>query len=246
VRNRDRWVSSKFDYSRGKLIASRDRKQVGIGSRLMVDRIAGCYDAYIKQYARGRLIDLGCGHVPLFAAYRDYITDNVCVDWAKTAHRSEYLDFECDLTENLPVKDEEFDTIILSDVLEHIPQPERLWKEMSRILANHGRILMNVPFYYWIHEVPHDYYRYTEFALRRFVDSSGLKLLVLKPLGGAPEILADILAKNLLRFRGGKALAILIQQLTGALGSTSPGRRLSEATSERFPFGYFVVAEKSG
>jgi SAM-dependent methyltransferase len=245
VRNRDQWVSSKFEYRRGKLVASRDRTRVGLGSRLMVDLIAACYDAHIKEYVRGRLIDLGCGEVPLFAAYRDYVTDNVCVDWANTPHKSEYLDFECDLTENLPFKDEEFDTIILSDVLEHIAQPERLWSEMSRILAHRGRILMNVPFYYWIHEGPHDYYRYTEFALRRFVASSGLKLLLLKPLGGAPEILADILAKNVLRFRGGKTLATLIQELAAAVGRSSLGTRLSDETSKKFPFGYFLVAEKS-
>ena len=32
--------------------------------------------------------------------------------------------------ERLPFDDAEFDTIILSDVLEHIPSPEKLWGEM--------------------------------------------------------------------------------------------------------------------
>jgi SAM-dependent methyltransferase len=41
------------------------------------------------------------------------------------------LDFECDLTKPLPFADGEFDTIILSDVLEHVPQPERLWSEIA-------------------------------------------------------------------------------------------------------------------
>ena len=77
---------------------------------------------------------------------------------------------------NLPFGDSEFDTIILSDVLEHIPVPEHLWKEMARILSRNGKIIMNVPFYYCLHEAPHDCSRYTEFALRRFVEMSGLRL----------------------------------------------------------------------
>ena len=98
------------------------------------------------------------------------MTDNICVVLENTLHKSEYLDFECDMKKVLPFMDGELDTIILSDVLEQIPQPEHLWKEMSRILSIGGKIIMNVPFYYWLHEGPHDYYRYTEFALRRFVN----------------------------------------------------------------------------
>ena len=59
---------------------------------------------------------------------------------------------------------------------------------------------MNVPFYYWLHERPHDYYRYTEYALRRFAETAGFNFLLIKTLGGVPEIIADILAKNLLGF----------------------------------------------
>jgi SAM-dependent methyltransferase len=245
MKHRDKWAPSKFVYRRGKLIASRDQNEVGIGSRLIADLIAICYDAHIKEYARGKLIDLGRGKVPLYAAYKDRVTDNVCVDWENTSHDNLYLDFECDLTTDLPFKDREFDTIILSDVLEHIPQPERLWKEMSRILSNNGRILMNVPFYYWLHEEPNDYYRYTEFALRRFVESSGLKVTLLKPIGGAPEILADILAKNFLRYpKLGRPLAILVQQFAFAFIKTKFGKKVSEVTSAKFPLGYFLIAEK--
>ena len=101
------------------------------------------------------------------------------------------------MTKELPFDDNEFDTIILSDVLEHIPVPEQLWNEMTRILAHNGKIIMNVPFYYWLHEEPYDYYRYTEFALRRYVEMSALNLILLEPLGGAPEVMADIFAKNI-------------------------------------------------
>ena len=142
-------------------------------------------------------------------------------------------------------KSREFDTIILSDVLEHLPEPESLWREMHRVLASEGKLLMNVPFYYWLHEQPHDYYRYTEFALRRFADVSGFELIHLDAIGGAPEIMADLFAKNIRRVpKLGSSLARLAQWLTARFIATRLGRRCSESSRQAFPLGYFLVAQK--
>ena len=80
MKNKEFWKPSKFIYKNKKLIASRDPKEVSISSRLMIDIIAQFYDNYLKLYARGNLLDLGCGKVPLYEAYKDYIIDNTCVD----------------------------------------------------------------------------------------------------------------------------------------------------------------------
>jgi SAM-dependent methyltransferase len=245
MRNREAWKPSKYVSRNGRLIASRDPEEVGIGSRLMIDLIAALYDRNLRHHAKGRLLDLGCGKVPLYGVYRELVTDALCVDWADTLHKSNHLDYELDLTKKLPFPDEEFDTIILSDVLEHIPVPEQLWEEIARLLARHGKVILNVPFYYWLHEQPHDYYRYTEFALRRFVEMSGLKLIHLEPIGGAPEVIVDIFAKNVLRLPTlGRTLASVAQWFMLGFLRTKLGRKLSEATRSCFPFGYFLIAEK--
>jgi SAM-dependent methyltransferase len=218
---------------------------VGIGSRLFADIVAGYYGAYIPRYARGRLLDLGCGKVPLYEAYRSYVSENVCIDWENSPHKNEYLDATCDLTQRLPYGENEFDTIILSDVLEHVPQPENLWREMWRVLHRGGMVLLNVPFYYWVHEAPYDFYRYTEFALRRFADSSHFKVLVLDAIGGAPEILADVFAKQVQHIPViGQGLAIAVQSAVRIFLQTGFGRKSSEKTRKTFPLGYFMVAEK--
>jgi len=245
MKNQDQWQPSKYIYRKGRLIASRDQNEVHVGSRLIADLVAGFYDKNLKHYAKGKLLDLGCGQVPLFAAYRDLVTDNICADWVNTRHKNEHVDLECDLTTTLPFENEEFDTIILSDVLEHIPHPDFLFKEMTRILSIGGKILLNVPFFYCLHERPYDYYRFTEFALQRFVKNSGLKLILLEPIGGTPEIVADIFAKHL-QFIPliGKGLAIIIQYMTKIFVRTSLGKKISKKTSEAFPFGYFLIVEK--
>lgn len=245
MKNADTWQPTKYVYKGGKLIASRDPKEVGFGSRLIADIVADFYDRSLPKHAKGALLDLGCGKVPLFAAYRNYVTNNICVDWEDTLHKSEHLDLTCDLTQDLPFKDEEFDTIILSDVLEHIPEPEHLWKEMARILAEGGKIILNVPFFYWLHEQPHDYYRYTEFALRRFVQTSGLRLVQLAPAGGVPEIMTDIFSKTVLRLpKIGRSLSIFAQSFASFFIRTGFGGKISTATSHTFPLGYFLIAEK--
>jgi len=51
-------------------------------------------------------------------------------------------------TKKLPFNENEFDTVILSDVLEHLPTPENIINEIYRVLAKNGKLLLNVPFLY--------------------------------------------------------------------------------------------------
>lgn len=245
MKNKELWVASKFTYHNGKLIASRNQKEIGIASRLIADLVAKLYEVNIPRHAKGRLIDLGCGKVPLYAAYKNYVTDNVCVDWQNTPHGNKFLDYECDLTKPLPFTEGEFDTIILSDVLEHIPRPETLWQEMARILTPQGKVLLNVPFYYWLHETPFDYYRYTEYALRHFAQNTGFEVLLLKPIGGTPEIITDLMVKHLCQVPLlGKGLSWFVHASMQIFIQSPIGRKLSDKTSPHFPLGYFMVAEK--
>lgn len=245
MKNRELWKPSKYVVWKGRLRGSRNRNELRSSSRLMADLIAECYGKNLKLHARGRLLDLGCGKVPLFASYRDYISENICVDWENTTHSSPFLDIEADLTAELPFGDGTFDTVVLSDVLEHIPQPEGLCREIARVLAPGGKLIMNTPFYYWLHEQPHDYYRYTEFALRRFMERAGIQVVHIEAVGGAAEVMADILAKNVKRMPLlGMPAAIFIQGAVAAFCLTAPGRRITKATGPSFPLAYFLVAMK--
>jgi SAM-dependent methyltransferase len=246
LRNSDQWKPSKFVFRYGRLRATRDKREVLVSSRLITDLVARGYEEYIARFATGRLLDLGCGKVPLYEAYKGRVASATCVDWANSLHRNQHLDFECDLTQPLPFDDEQFETVILSDVLEHIPEPMNLCREIRRVLVNNGVIIMNVPFLYWLHETPHDYYRYTEFALRRFAELADLSVLEMRVIGGAPEVITDILAKTIVNTPAvGSAIAGALQWLTMSAVSLGPGRKLSTRTSSTFPLGYFMVAKRT-
>jgi SAM-dependent methyltransferase len=211
----------------------------------MANLIAANYLPALKSYASGRLLDLGCGKAPLYGAYRDLVTEVTCVDWGSSLHQTNHLDREADLTRPLEFPDAAFDTIILSDVLEHIPVPLDLCREIARMLAPGGKLIMNVPFYYPLHETPHDYYRYTEFALRRFMQVSRMHIIHLQPIGGAVEITSDILSKNIMKLPiAGRITAAALQRVSWWFVNSRVGKKLSEKTSGQFPFAYFMVAQR--
>lgn len=241
MKNPSRWKPTKFESHRGRLRGSRDSHELGVGSRLMSDLVAARYQAHLAGNARGRLLDLGCGAVPLYAAYAPFVSEVTCVDWAP----GEHIDMYCDLSVPLPFGADSFDTIILSDVLEHVPEPALLWREMTRLLAPGGQIIMNVPFYYSVHGHPHDYYRYTNFALARFAQLNALQIVHLAAFGGIVEVMADLVAKSLSKLPVfGPPLAMAVQFVVGGFGRTRLGERIVQASSRHFPIGYFMIARR--
>jgi SAM-dependent methyltransferase len=246
MRNREQWAPSKYICDGQRWKAARDPDEVGAGSRLLGDLVAALYAENIRMYVSGQLLDLGCGKAPFYAMYRPYIYDAICADWPNTRHGDTFVDVQCDLNEGLPFPANTFDTVLLSDVLEHLPEPLHLWSEMARVMKPGATLLMNTPFFYWLHERPFDYYRYTEFALRRFAELTGFKVTVLRAVGGSPAIIADLLAKHLQFVPGvGVILADVLQQAVFSLIATNLGKHISMTSAEVFPFGYFLVAQRS-
>ncbi len=191
------WRESKFRCTDGRLKASDDIRDQGAGSWLMVSIIADIYNDFIPAYAKGKLLDLGCGNVPMWGMYKHYISESVCVDWDNSEHPNPHIDIRTDISKQLPFNDDEFDTIICSDVLEHIYNPTEVLDEMVRICKKGGHILINTPFIYWMHEVPYDYNRYTPYFYQRYADESRVRLKELRIMGGTKEVIMDIIGKKL-------------------------------------------------
>jgi SAM-dependent methyltransferase len=244
MKNIDRWRPTKFVRTRGGLRASRDTRQVARCSRLVADRIAtACYHA-LRTHARGVLLDLGCGFAPLYEIYRERVSETVCVDWAETLHTNSHVDQVLDLNQPLPIDTSSFDTILLTDVLEHIAEPGQLMSEVARLLRPDGTLILTVPFMYWLHEEPHDYYRFTRFALERFCMVNELTVLELSAYGGLPEVLFDLAGKGADCVpKIGPIVARMCVAVSRVCG-LGVVRKFSSWTSSSFPLGYLLVARK--
>lgn len=246
LRNSEAWQETKYVQRNGRFLCSNDPTEVSVSSRLGANLVAAAYLPALKAHASGRLLDLGCGKAPLYGVYKDLVSEITCVDWGNSLHQTCHLDKEADLTQPLEFPDGAFDTIILSDVLEHIPVPLDLCREIARLLSPGGKLIMNVPFYYPLHEAPHDFYRYTEFALRRFMEICEMRVIYLEPVGGALEIISDLVSKNIIRLPlAGRFAAAVVQRISWWFANTGVGLKISKKTSRQFPLGYFMIAERN-
>ncbi len=67
---------------------------------------------------------------------------------------------------DLPFKDNEFDALLTTQVLEHTAKISETVNEIRRVVKSGGLIFVSVPLTYPEHGVPYDYYRFTRYGLR--------------------------------------------------------------------------------
>lgn len=242
LKNEDEWRPSKFVQRRGVWRASRDPAVVARGSRVAGDLQAIAYSDVISRRASGDLVDLGCGTVPTYGMYAASVASVTCVDWPSTLHPSKHIDVEADLREQLPFADRSFDTVVLTDVLEHMPYPDKLFGEVRRLLRPAGVVIVGVPFLYPLHERPHDHHRYTEHRLRLFCTDHGFDAIDLYAYGGPRAVVLDLFAKTLAARRSTAPLASMLPRLA----RRSPARRTvtPEAFGTSLPMGYVMAARR--
>lgn len=140
------------------------------------------------KYARGRLIDLGCGDKPYEPLFRPYVSSYFGVDFSTTfldhatAHTRVDRWADCTAT-GLPGGT--FDTVLCTQVLEHVKDPAALVAEAGRLLAPGGMCIMTAPMLWGLHGEPADFFRFTKFGLISLFERHGFQVLEVTPLEGA-------------------------------------------------------------
>lgn len=134
----------------------------------------------IKQYApqlSGRLLDFGCGSKPYESLFTN-VTEYIGVDYegAGHAHTNESIDIFYD-GKTLPFPDAYFDSVFSSEVFEHIFNLHEIILELNRVMKTEAILFITCPFVWNEHEVPLDYARYTQFALKHLLETNGFKIL---------------------------------------------------------------------
>ncbi|MBT3268775.1 class I SAM-dependent methyltransferase [Candidatus Poribacteria bacterium] len=142
--------------------------------------------------ATATVLDVGAGETP----YRDdfshcqYKTqdfaqyDSASDPSAQNPWKYGDIDYVCDLTD-IPVPDGSFDVVICTEVLEHVPEPIRAIAELSRILADGGRLYLSAPMRSAVHQAPHHYYGgFTPYFYQEFLPRYGFTLDSIVAPGG--------------------------------------------------------------
>ena len=77
----------------------------------------------------------------------------------------------------LPFEDNTFDSILCTEVLEHVEQLDDVMIELYRVLKPGGRMIVTSPFICIEHEMPYDFRRFTFNGLINLMKKNNFKIL---------------------------------------------------------------------
>lgn len=119
-------------------------------SRNWTNRIAALLNKINVKTKVG--IDIGCAEGYMIERlHKNFVIDKIIgidTDISKlkiAKKKAPYYEFSCQDASNTGFKDNTFDYIIATEILEHVHSPEQVMNEMNRILKNNGHIILSVP-----------------------------------------------------------------------------------------------------
>jgi SAM-dependent methyltransferase len=153
-----------------------------------------------------------------------------------------------DVEKRFPFTDDEFDAVIVFNLLEHVFGFGNVPRESYRVLKPRGRAFVMAPFLYEYHPDPQDYFRFTDTALRQSWESSNFRCIWMEAIGegivtNAATQLALLGLPSFLRGPGAAAFYVgttLIDRIIDALRPPVRGKR----TASRYALGHLAVFEK--
>lgn len=83
----------------------------------------------------------------------------------------------------LPFKSRCIDTVICTEVLEHLDEANAALSEIYRVLTHDGYLIVTVPFLLGVHDIV-DYHRWTETGLENLLVRAGFSIISFRKRGG--------------------------------------------------------------
>ena len=123
------------------------------------------------RYARGTLLDVGCGGKPYRGLF-DQVGRHVGIDLPPAKDADIYASALA-----LPFADCTFNTVLCTEVLEHVPEPAVVMAEAARVLRPGGYLILTAAQTWGLHHEPDDYYRFTQYGLRYLAEKSGFEVI---------------------------------------------------------------------
>ncbi len=203
--------------------------------------------------AKGTILDIGCADQYI----RNLLPSNgnyIGMDYPGTVeamYKTRPMLFGD--AQNLPVATESIDTVLLLEVLEHIPDIDAAVNEIHRVLKRDGRCVLSIPFLYPIHDAPYDFQRLTIFGLRRLFDRHNLNICEEMNMGHPVETAALLfnlaISKTIINaIRQKNILSVLIMVIPFMIPVVNIIGWLIGKTSAGDPFmpnGYLVIVQKN-
>jgi SAM-dependent methyltransferase len=140
-----------------------------------------------SKYARGKLVDIGCGTKPYEPLFRPFVETYFGVDFEGPAESNYGSATRADLYADCTATGLEagsFDTLVSTQVMEHILDTAKYLAECHRLLRPGSFGIFTVPFAWQCHAEPYDFYRFTRYALDELFRRHGFEMVELRNLEG--------------------------------------------------------------
>ena len=119
------------------------------------------------------VLDAGAGDAPYKPLFAHAIYESA--DFEKVDRPYAKSTYVCDLSA-IPVSDHRYDYILFNQVMEHLPEPKVVLKELFRVLKPGGKMIYTAPLFYEEHDTPYDFFRYTQYAIRYLFEDAGFEI----------------------------------------------------------------------
>jgi SAM-dependent methyltransferase len=138
------------------------------------------------------MLDVGAGEVDRYGKYFT-TTEVIRMD----VNHGDYVDV-VGSADNIPFADNTFDSVLCTQVFEHLKDPFKSAKEIYRVLKIDGKLLMTVPQTNELHEEPHDFFRYTKYGLKSLFKDAGFEIVEFDQRGGYYSNLSQIKIRRMI------------------------------------------------
>jgi len=115
-------------------------------------------EKFLEKYKSDkRTLDIGSGG----SSYKRFFPNRLTADIDPLRKPDVVAD-----AHNLPFKDEEFEVVLSTEMLEHVKDPFQVERELRRVTVVGGTLVLSTRFVFPLHDTPHDYWRFTKYGLR--------------------------------------------------------------------------------
>ena len=143
------------------------------------------------NFLNGHLLDFGCGTKP-YKFFFNNCKDYVGVDYKIEGREEKQKDVDVFYDGKLiPFPNNSFDSILCTEVLEHVFNIDELLQEFNRVLKKNGKALITTPFMWEEHEMPYDFARYTTPALKHLYSKNGFTVVNHYKTGNYIKVIAQ-------------------------------------------------------
>ena len=145
--------------------------------------------------ASGVMLDYGCGGQPYKNFFMPKLSRYIGAD--VSAADGICLDIEIEPQQALALDGASIDTLLSTQTLEHIEDIEFYISECARLVRPDGVLILTAPMQWRHHEVPYDYWRFTQYGLISLLERHGFSIKSISPCGGVYALIGQIFLSHL-------------------------------------------------